>query len=120
MAPRSTTYYVYMLGNRSGSLYTGVTNDLFSRLWQHRSGVGGSFTSKYKVCKLLWFEESNDISAALAREKQLKNWRHQWKIDLIDSSNRAWADLATGWYDGGSELDQLFPEARVPAAPPGS
>ena len=96
---RSRTYYVYIFANQSGSLYTGVTNDLFKRLWQHRFAHGSAFTSKYKVGKLLWFEESDDISAALTREKQIKNWKRQWKIDLIDSVNVAWADLASGWFE---------------------
>jgi putative endonuclease len=104
MAPHSKTYYVYMLANRSGSLYIGVTGDLFKRLWQHRSDHGCAFTSKYKLTKLLWFEETDDVSAALAREKQLENWRRQWKVDLIDSMNRAWVDLAAGWYEEGTEV----------------
>ena len=98
MASQSKTYYVYILTNQSGSLYTGVTNDLYKRIWQHRFEQGSGFTSKYKVGKLLWFEETDDVSAALTREKQLKNWRRQWKAELIDSVNRAWVDLADGWY----------------------
>ena len=88
-----------MLTNHSGSLYTGVTNDLLSRLWQHRSGSGSVFTSKYKVGKLLWFEETDDISAALSREKQIKNWRRQWKVELLEARNPYWNDLAAGWFE---------------------
>jgi putative endonuclease len=117
MAPHSKTYYVYMLANRSGSLYIGVTGDLFKRLWQHRSDHGCAFTSKYKLTKLLWFEETDDVSAALAREKQLKNWRRQWKVDLIDSMNRAWVDLAAGWYERARRLCRGSAVARVPAPP---
>jgi len=99
MASRSKTYYVYILTNQTGSLYTGMTNDLHRRLWQHRNADGSAFTSRYKVGKLLWFEETDDVSAALNREKQIKNWRRQWKIELVDSANRAWTDLAAGWYE---------------------
>ncbi len=96
---RSRTYYVYITTNHSGSLYTGVTNDLFRRIWQHRAGIGSRFTTKYKTRHLLWYEETDDISAALSREKQIKNWRRQWKIELLEAENPYWNDLASGWYE---------------------
>ena len=99
----SRSYYVYIVANQSLSLYTGMTNDLFKRLWQHRSGHGSEFTSKYKVSKLLWFEETDDVGIANAREKQIKNWRRKWKVSLIDSMNANWSDLAAGWHEGSTD-----------------
>jgi len=94
-----------MLTNRGGTLYTGVTGDLFRRVWQHRSGAGSKFTARYKLNRLIWFEETDDITVAIGREKQIKAWRRKWKIDLVKAKNWDWADLAAGWYEieGGSE-----------------
>ncbi len=64
---RSRTYYVYMLTNRGGTLYTGVTGDLFVRVWQHRDGNGSRFTTRYNLNRLIWFEETDDITVAIAR-----------------------------------------------------
>jgi len=71
---RSRTYYVYMLTNRGGTLYTGVTGDLFVRVWQHRDGNGSRFTIRYNLNRLIWYEETDDITVAIAREKQIKAW----------------------------------------------
>jgi putative endonuclease len=89
--------YVYMLTNKPhGTLYIGVTSDLESRLWQHRNGLGSSFVRKYKCYHLVYVEETPRIEDAIAREKQLKQWRRAWKIDLINASNPQWNDLS-GW-----------------------
>ena len=85
---RSRTYYVYMLTNRGGTLYTGVTGDLFGRVWQHRDGNGSRFTTRYNLNRLIWFEETDDITVAIAREKQIKAWRRKWKVDLVESEQR--------------------------------
>ena len=96
---RSRAYYVYMLTNRGGTLYTGVTGNLFRRVWQHREGTGSSFTAKYNLDRLVWFEETDDIIVAIAHEKQIKTWRRKWKVDLVKANNRGWTDLAAGWYE---------------------
>ena len=82
---RSRAYYVYMLTNRGGTLYAGVTGNLFRRVWQQREGTGSSFTAKYNLDRLDWFEETDDITVAIAREKQIKTWRRKWKFDQIES-----------------------------------
>jgi putative endonuclease len=75
-------------------LYIGVTNDLYRRVEEHRAGTLGGFTSKYKVRRLVFYEHYNDICLAIAREKQLKNWRREKKIILIERMNPAWSDLS--------------------------
>ena len=86
-------YYVYIMSNRTHTLYIGVTNNLYRRVEEHRAGTYGGFTSKYKMRRLVYFEHTNDIGAAIAREKQLKNWRREKKIALIEKMNPTWSDL---------------------------
>jgi len=89
------SYFVYILTNQSrGTLYVGVTNDLERRLAEHREGLNSGFTKKYGLDVLVYFEETSDIEAAILREKQLKNWRRQWKINLIETTNSEWKDLS--------------------------
>ena len=86
---------VYILASdKYGTLYTGVTSDLIARLWQHRSGNAGGFTSRHRVYRLARFEQFETMQEALSREKQLKRWHRQWKINLIESENPQWVDLA--------------------------
>ncbi len=93
-------YYVYIMTNRYNTvLYTGVTNNLLRRVWEHRNGRGSQFTSKYRVTKLVYFEETTDVRAAIAREKQIKAGSRAKKIALIESINPEWLDLAEDWYD---------------------
>ena len=88
---------VYILASQPrGTLYIGVTSDLMKRLWQHRDGITGGFTSKYLVHRLVRYEAFGDIEQAILREKQLKNWHRQWKINLIEQDNPHWDDLAVG------------------------
>ena len=88
---------VYILSSKPyGTLYIGVTSDLIARLWQHRNDVLPGFTSKYGVHMLVRFEQFGDMERAILREKQLKRWHRQWKINLINESNPHWADLAVG------------------------
>jgi putative endonuclease len=89
------SYYVYMLTNDSGTLYIGVTNNLSRRVDEHRSKVVPGFTSKYRLSRLVYYEETNDVWAALEREKQLKKWRREKKIALAKSLNPEWRDLAS-------------------------
>ena len=92
-------YFVYFLSNYTKTvLYVGVTNDLQRRLQEHRSHLTpNSFTSKYNCYYLMWFESHNDIKNAIAREKQLKNWKRAWKDALIQAKNPNWDDLSIGW-----------------------
>lgn len=89
-------YYVYILSNQSNSvLYVGMTNNLERRLYEHRSGATEGFTKKYRVHKLVFYEVCSDVRDAIAREKQIKRWSRQKKIDLISSFNREWKELFT-------------------------
>ncbi len=91
-------YYVYILTNKSRTLYTGVTNDLLRRVYEHKQKLVQGFTAKYNVTRLAYFEETTDVQAALAREKQIKGWLRIKKIGLIASLNPRWEDLSDGWY----------------------
>jgi putative endonuclease len=87
-------YYVYILTNRrNGALYTGVTGELPSRTWQHKEKVVEGFTKKYGICCLIFYEARDNPEAAIRREKQIKKWQRQWKINLIEGFNPAWKDL---------------------------
>ena len=87
-------YYVYIITNRSNNvLYTGVTNDLEKRIYQHRTGTVKGFTQRYNVKKLLYFESFSDIDNAIIREKQIKNRSRQYKINLVEKDNPLWHDL---------------------------
>jgi putative endonuclease len=92
-------YYVYILTNRSGSLYTGVTNNLERRLLEHRQGKAGSFTARYKINRLVYFEHGSDVAGAIEREKEVKSWTRQKRVDLINSMNPRWEDLSAGLLD---------------------
>jgi len=88
---------VYILCSKPyGTLYIGVTSDLIARLHQHRTGSIRGFTSRYDVHRLIRYELFGDMEGAILREKQLKRWHRQWKINLIESENPQWADLAPG------------------------
>ena len=85
---------VYMLASKPrGILYIGVTSDLRQRAWQHRNDLVEGFTRKYRVHRLVWYELYERMDAAIAREKNLKNWKRNWKIELIESHNSDWSDL---------------------------
>ena len=90
-------YYVYILASRKhGTLYIGVTNDLVRRVYQHKNDVVRGFTSRYGVHLLVWFEIYDDVVSAITREKELKKWRREWKVNLIERSNPEWVDLYAG------------------------
>ena len=91
-------YYVYIMASRSRVIYTGVTNNLERRVQEHKDKLVEGFTSKYNVNQLVYFEETNDVNAALNREKQIKGWLRVKKIALIESVNPAWKDLSLEWY----------------------
>jgi putative endonuclease len=92
-------YFVYIMTNRSKTLYIGVTNNLMRRVRQHKEGGGTDFTSKYKLDRLVYFERFDDIHNAIEREKRIKGWLRIKKIALIVSINPAWRDLSEEWYD---------------------
>lgn len=87
-------YYVYILAsNKKGTLYIGVTNDLDKRILAHKENLIGGFTKKYSVKRLVYFEVLNNSEIAISREKQLKRWRREWKLELIEKFNPSWEDL---------------------------
>ena len=91
------TYWVYILASRSRRTYIGVTNDLRRRVMQHRSGLTG-FSERYRTLRLVYFEGTGNVRAAIAREKELKRWRRDRKVALIETANAGWVDLARDWY----------------------
>lgn len=97
MDPFGKTYWVYMLASRKhGTLYVGMTSDLPGRVYEHKAGITPGFTTKYGVHLLVHFEMFGVVEEAIAREKQLKRWRRDWKTNLIERHNPEWVDL----YDG--------------------
>lgn len=103
-------YFVYIMSNRSKTLYTGVTDSLIRRVREHKAGVGSKFTSKYKLDRLAYFERFEDVHRAIGREKQIKGWLRIKKTALIVSVNPAWSDLSLGWY----ERHPFQPDSDVP------
>ena len=93
---QSKQYFVYILASISKVIYIGVTNNLQRRLLEHKDQKIGGFTKKYNVKKLVYFEMTDDIYAAISREKELKKWRREKKVNLIESINPSWKDL---YYD---------------------
>ena len=87
------TYYVYIMASkRNGTLYIGMTNDLIRRVYEHKNNSADGFTNKYRVHNLVYWEQSNDVESAIQREKQLKKWKRQWKLVLIEKHNASWQD----------------------------
>jgi putative endonuclease len=99
-------YYVYILASKkNGTLYTGVTGNLIKRVWQHKNKIADGFTKKYGVDKLVYYETTNDIISAIEREKRIKKWKRQWKIELIAKSNPEWRDLYKDFF---KDMDSRF------------
>jgi putative endonuclease len=90
-------FYVYIITNKSKTLYVGVTNNLQRRAYEHKNKMIKGFTSKYNITKVVYFEVFNDIESAIKREKQIKGWLRKKKIDLIESMNPEWKDLSEEW-----------------------
>ena len=91
-------YYTYILTNkRNGTFYVGITNNLSRRVYEHKSGLVKGFTQKYKVHRLVYYENYEDVTEAINREKQLKKWNRSWKDELIDKDNHLWVDLSIDW-----------------------
>ena len=93
------TLYVYIIASRSGTLYVGVTSDIKRRVYEHKQHLIPGFTDKYNIDRLLYVEAIGDPASAINREKQIKKWRREKKVALIDSLNPGWDDLSEEWYD---------------------
>ena len=94
-------FHVYILASTRRRLYIGVTSDLYRRVWEHRHGVRASFTSRYRIDKLVYYETCANSAAAIEREKALKCWRRERKERLVMRENAGWLDLAASWYGEG-------------------
>ncbi len=92
-------YFVYIMTNKSRTLYAGVTNNLVRRVYEHKHKIVPGFTKKYNIDKLVYFEETPDVKAAIEREKQIKGWLRAKKIQLIESINPDWNDLSLDWFE---------------------
>ena len=93
-----TSYYVYVMSNTSRMLYTGVTNNLERRVFEHQHKLVEGFTKRYNLHRLVFFEQTPNVRAAIEREKQIKGWSRKKKINLIEAVNPGWKDLSAGWF----------------------
>ncbi len=91
-------YFVYILTNKSRTFYVGMTNNLERRMSEHKQKLVEGFTKKYNITLLVYYETYLDVNAAIAREKQVKDWRREKKIALIESTNPEWKDLSADWF----------------------
>ena len=93
-------FYVYILTNKkNGTLYIGMTNDLERRIFELKNKLIEGFSKRYNLTKLIYFESFQYVNDAILREKRMKNWSRQWKIDLVEEENKEWNDLASDWYN---------------------
>ncbi len=100
---RSHQYYVYLTTNKRRTLYTGFTNNLHRRMYEHKRGLLEGFTKRYRIISLAYYEETSDAASAIAREKQIKGWLRSRKVALIEGVNAGWEDLSLGWFDDSPE-----------------
>ena len=108
-------YFVYIMTNKPrGTLYTGVTNNLVGRAWQHKQAVIDGFTKRYGLTMLVHFESTKDVREAIRREKRLKRWNREWKIDLIEKSNPEWKDLYNQITEDGCPLKAGMTTSKTP------
>ncbi len=91
------SYFIYFMASRSRTLYCGVTKSLYKRVEEHKDGTFEGFSSTYNCNRLVWFEHFQYVGNAIAREKQLKHWRREKKLHLIEATNASWTDLSEGW-----------------------
>jgi putative endonuclease len=99
---RESVRFIYILASQSRVLYTGITSDLRRRVYQHKNGLIPGFTRQYAVNRLMYFESTHHIRAAIERERQIKSWRREKKLRLVESVNAGWLDLSSDWF---SETD---------------
>lgn len=102
---RARAYFVYILASKSGVLYVGSTSDLARRVYQHRHGLPGGFTKRYRVNRLVWWDVTPNARAAVAKEREIKSWRREKKIELIEAFNPGWRDLALDWPGNATRQD---------------
>ena len=107
-------FYVYILASKSRRLYTGMTNWLFRRVMEHKSGEVEGFTKRYKINRLVYYEEFKYVNNCIAREKEIKGWSREKKVALIESINPGWEDLAADW---GTRIESLEPKPREKQIP---
>jgi len=91
------TYYVYIMASKSRVLYVGVPGFLMNRVLRHRAGIGGEFTRRYRIHRLVYFQSFRNVGDAIGREMEIKKWRREKKVALIEERNPTWEDLAEGW-----------------------
>ena len=91
-------FYIYIIASRTGTLYVGMTNDIKKRIYQHKNHLVGGFTEKYNIDRLIYVETISDFDSVIKREKQIKKWRREKKVALIDSQNPSWDDLSRDWF----------------------
>ena len=103
-------YYVYIMSSYRGTLYTGVTNDLERRVYEHRHKLVPGFTEKYNVSRLVFWQASESLESARAREKEIKGWRRSKKVELIEEPNPYWSDLSTRWIEDSQPPQALRPD----------
>ena len=108
------TYFVYIMSNRSKTLYTGITNNLIRRVREHKLGIGAVFSTKYKLDRLVYFERFEDVHNAIEREKRIKGWLRIKKIGLIVSVNPSWDDLSLEWQRHAFQPDAGVALAAIP------
>ena len=96
-------YHVYIMSNKRGTLYTGVTNNLEQRVYQHKSKLNSGFTKRYNLTCLVYFESCDDVTVAIAREKQIKGMLRSKKIELIKTLNPQWEDLSESWFENSTK-----------------
>ena len=92
------TYYVYILSSESKVIYTGMTNNLERRIYEHKNKLIEGFSKRYNTYKLVWYEETDDVGAAIAFEKKIKGWKRFKKVTMIEEENPGWDDLAKDWF----------------------
>ena len=92
------TYYVYILSSESKVIYTGMTNNLEQRIYEHKNKLIEGFSKRYNTYKLVWYEETDDVGAAIAFEKKIKGWKRFKKVTMIEEENPGWDDLAEDWF----------------------
>jgi putative endonuclease len=96
---RIRRFYVYLVASRSRTIYVGMTSDLVRRVWEHRTGACRGFTARYRIHRLVYFEEYADARLATTREREIKGWSRARKLRLIEGKNAGWIDLAAEWFE---------------------